>query len=126
MFKIDFFELMFLAEACIPERPIARSMFWKKMIDEYYHQMTDSERANAHRWINQNYSYEEGLKEGIEDVLLFEARYDPNNQYIVRTLFKGEEKETHCFLYKTFYHVSISRTIQDKYITSVVKKVVEE
>jgi len=40
MFKIDFFELAFLAEACIPERPIARAMFWHSLTDKYWEQMT--------------------------------------------------------------------------------------
>lgn len=123
MFKIDFFELMFLAEACIPERPIARAMFWRKMIDEYYHDMTDSERANAHRWINLNYTYERGIEDGIGDVLLFEARYNPNNQYIVKTDYKGEKKDYECFYYNNNYHTNIRTSIQEEYITSVQLKV---
>jgi len=39
-FKIDFLELYFLAEACIPPRPIARAMFWDDLCDKYYHEMT--------------------------------------------------------------------------------------
>jgi len=34
-FQIDFFELAFLAEACIPPRPIARMMFWQHLTDYY-------------------------------------------------------------------------------------------
>ena len=44
-FEIDFFEFSFLVEACIPERPIARTMFWHNVIDKYYHELTDDERA---------------------------------------------------------------------------------
>ena len=50
-FKIDFFELMFLAEVCIPQVPIARAMFFENMSDTYYHQMSPDERIKAFEWI---------------------------------------------------------------------------
>ena len=40
-FNIDFFELCFLAEACIPPRPIARAMFWDTLINEHYYNLTE-------------------------------------------------------------------------------------
>ena len=46
-FKIDFFELAFLAEACIPPVPIARAMFFADLSDKYYHQMTQEEYVLA-------------------------------------------------------------------------------
>ena len=38
-FTIDFFELMFLAESVIPERPIARSMCFDDFSEKHYHKM---------------------------------------------------------------------------------------
>lgn len=43
-FSIDFFELMFLAESVIPERPIARSMCFDSFSEVHYHKMSESQR----------------------------------------------------------------------------------
>ena len=43
-FIIDFFELMFLAESVIPERPIARSMCFDDFSERHYHKMNDNQR----------------------------------------------------------------------------------
>ena len=40
-FTIDFFELAFFAEACIPPSPIARAMFWQNLTKRYWSQMTE-------------------------------------------------------------------------------------
>ena len=58
-FSIDFFELSFLAEACIPQRPIARSMFWNNLTDVYWEQMSEQERASLFAWMNRNDYYKE-------------------------------------------------------------------
>jgi hypothetical protein len=50
-FTIDFFELAFLVEACIPPRPIARSMFFDDVSDIHYHKMTKEERQRLFDWI---------------------------------------------------------------------------
>ena len=43
-FIIDFFELMFLAESVIPQRPIARSMCFDDFSERHYHKMTENQR----------------------------------------------------------------------------------
>ena len=53
-FNIDFFELSFLAEACIPPRPIARTYFWQNLSKVYWYQMTENERERLFEWINRN------------------------------------------------------------------------
>jgi hypothetical protein len=80
-FKIDFFELAFLVEACIPPRPIAKSMFWDEVINDYYHQMTPEERIRLWEWLNKNHNYKYQLEKGNEEVEVFEARFNPDNQY---------------------------------------------
>jgi hypothetical protein len=99
-FKIDFFELAFLVEACIPPVPIARGMFWDDVINQYYHEMTSDERVRLYDWIHKSWVYSKGLKEGIEDIKVFEARFDPTNQYKVYT--KNQVFDT--FLYKGYYY----------------------
>jgi hypothetical protein len=80
-FKIDFFELAFLVEACIPPVPIARGMLWDEVINEYYHQMTPEERIRLWEWLNKNHNYKYQLEKGNEEVEVFEARFNPDNQY---------------------------------------------
>lgn len=53
-FKIDFFELAFLAEACIPPVPIARQTFWDRLIDEIYDQLNQNQRDRLFEWITKN------------------------------------------------------------------------
>ena len=126
-FCIDFFELSFLMEACIPPRPIARSMFWKRVIDEHYDDMSELERRRLWEWINRNDAFKDGVKKGNEDCLLFNARFDPDNQYKVRAKNDNEEQTSECFLWKGRYHLNSTTSILDEYVVSVnnidVKKI---
>lgn len=81
MFQIDFFEFCFLVEACIPPRPIARAMFWNKVIDQYHAQLTADQRKQLFDWISKCESFQKGIWERNEQCLLFHARFDPNNQF---------------------------------------------
>lgn len=38
-FEIDYDEFSYLVKACTPPKPICRTRFWKKLIDEYFYQM---------------------------------------------------------------------------------------
>lgn len=118
-FEIDFFELMFLAEACIYPSPIARAVFWRDMIDKYYDMMSNNQRNRAYEWINLNSKYKEGLKKGIKEVLMFEDRYNPWNQYKVTVKYEGEEEIHDAFYHKGRYHINSTTSIQEKYITKV-------
>jgi hypothetical protein len=120
-FKIDFYELSFLIEACIPKVPIARAMFWKDVIDKYYHQMTWDERARLHEWIGRNYSYENGLKNNDPDIIAFERRFNPDNQYKITTNYEGNIETKEAFLMDGKYHIKINTSILDEYITNVEK-----
>ena len=113
-FKIDFFEFSFLVEACIPPRPIARSMFWDEVINEYYHQMTSEERSRLFEWITNNGNFD--LKE--QRCQEFHARFDPNNQYKVFT-DNGEEHK--CFLLNGKYYISKNSYIGKEHIKDIKK-----
>ena len=83
--------------------------------------MTKDERERLHEWMNRNEYYKQRLKEGNEDVMIFEARFNPNNQYVVFTDYDGEKSEYQCFLYMGKYCTSIKTSILEKYIVDVNK-----
>jgi hypothetical protein len=119
-FTIDFFELAFLAEACIPPRPIARSMFWKDLTDKYWDQMSEEERIRLFDWLQLNYGYKDSL-EKQEDTQIFHARFDPDNQYMVKTNLKGNEEEHRTFKMGDTYFTNSISSIVEEYIISVEK-----
>ena len=116
-FKIDFFELCFLAEACIPERPIARAMFWHKLTDVYWEQMTPDERERMFDWMNRTDVYQDSLKKH-EDTKVFHARFDPDNQYFVTTFHNGDH---HAFIYDGKYCIGRNTWIPKEFIKSKKK-----
>jgi len=119
-FTIDFFELGFLAEACIPPRPIARAMFWQSLTDKYWFQMTQNERDRLFEWLNRNDYYKESLKEH-EDTQVFHARFNPENQYNITTVYKEKKETRQCFLYKDRYYTSTTTSVVEDYITKIDK-----
>lgn len=119
-FRIDFFELAFLAEACIPPRPIARSMFWDKLTSKYWELMTEDERARLFEWLNRNPYYKESL-EKEHQTKVFHARFDPDNQYSVDTLYNGEKGNNRCFLLNGKYYIDINISVLEEYITNINK-----
>ena len=115
-FEIDFAELSFLAEACIPPRPIARAMFWNRLISEIYNDLTLEQSSKLYSWIKRNDTFEDGIKDGNEDCLIFEARYNPDNQYEVTTEFNGEVEKHKAFKYKDKFFTTKSKWIAEEYI----------
>jgi hypothetical protein len=114
-FKIDVFELGFLAEACIPQVPIARTMFWHDMIDKYYYEMGKDEADRLHEWISRNDRYKNSL-EKHEDTQIFDARYRPDNQYQVKTKYKGKIEKHIAFKYKDAFYVGRNKSLLEEYI----------
>jgi hypothetical protein len=119
-FTIDFFELSFLAEASIPPRPIARTMFWQNLTRTYWAQMTENERARLFEWINRNPFYEESLQKN-EDTRVFHARFNPDNQYEVTTVFDGKTEKHRAFKMSETYYISLHTSVNEDYITDVAK-----
>lgn len=113
-FPIDFFEFSFLVEACIPPVPIARAMFWEQVINVHYHALTPNERQRLFEWVKHSTRFDPTN----EDCALFNARFDPANQYEVTTLHEGKEETTSCFLWKGKYHETKNRFIAPEYIIS--------
>lgn len=120
-FTIDFFELSFLAEACVPPSPIARAVFWDKLCNEYYHQMTSDERKRMYDWLLTRIN--DGRNLDNLDIQHFLARYDPDNQYRVYVKKMKPEQDydyIDCYMFKDEqYHTNKSTTV----LPEVIKKV---
>lgn len=121
-FSIDFFEFSFLVEACIPPRPIARACFWNDVIDIHYYRLSDNERSRLHEWVNRNGSFEDSLTNKNEQCELFNARFDPTNQYLITTDFNGDVTTTECFLFNERYYITSNRSVNEDYIKEIKKK----
>lgn len=119
-FEIDFFELAFLAESCIPKRPIARTMFWHDLTDKYWYQMTEGERIHLFEWLQKSWVYEESLEKEV-DTQEFHARYNPYNQYMVKVNFLGKEEDHRAFKMGDRYYVKRNTWISEECIISVEK-----
>jgi hypothetical protein len=119
-FQIDFFELAFLAEACIPPRPIARAMFWQSLTDKYWYEMTEGERIHMFEWLQKSWVYEESL-EKEEDTQVFHARFNPDNQYIIKTNYEGKAEEHRAFKMGDRYYIGRNTSISEEYIISIEK-----
>lgn len=124
-FTIDFFELAFLAEACIPPRPIARTMFWQNLTNRYWHQLNEGERVHLFEWLQKNLRYEESLAKE-EDTQIFHARFDPDNQYLVKTKYEGKEEEHRAFKRGDRYYTGTNTFVSEEFITDVEKKVFKD
>jgi hypothetical protein len=120
-FVIDFFEFAFLVCACIPPNPIARAMFWQKTIDYYYNLLTTEERNNLYEWVMREYAMKKGLEEKNEDCMLWEARFNPSNQYFVHTSYNGNSEDHPAFLYNGRYCISTKASILEQYILGISK-----
>lgn len=119
-FTIDFFELAFLAEACIPPRPIARAMFWQSLTDKYWYEMTEGQRAHLFEWLQKNWVYQESL-EKEEDTQVFHARFNPDNQYMVTTEKIGVTEVHRAFKMGDYYYIKRNTSILEEYIISIEK-----
>lgn len=115
-FNIDFFELSFLAEACIPPRPIARMSFWYKLIDFHYDKLTKEERTLLLDWITKNSSFD--IEN--EDCLLFHNRFNPTNNYKIIVEHKGNIEEYECFLHQGKYYTKSNKWINPELIKEIL------
>jgi hypothetical protein len=116
---IDFFEFSFLVSACAGRRPIARSMFFSRVIDKYYYVLSQIERDCLFDWLNRDSSFQYDLEKEEESCLLFNARFDKNNQFLVYTFFDGEEKTYETFKFEDKYYTKKGTFIAEEYITKV-------
>ena len=119
-FNIDFYELTFLAQACIPQVPIARTMFWHRLVNDIYYQLSDNDRERMYEFMKRDMS-ENQLK--LEDNEWFLDRYDKNNQYIVYVKYNnGLTEKIETFKHKDRYCVAINKWINKDNIIKTERK----
>lgn len=117
-FIIDFFELAFLTEACLPPSPIARHTFFMDVIDRHYNRMSWNQRKHLFEWIGKKLNME------YEESQIFYARFNPDNQFHINTFYEGVEGVVEAYLFKEKYWISSSRSINADYIKGVDKIVI--
>lgn len=119
-FNVNFDEFKILASVTIPPRPIARTCFWHDLTAKYWAQMTEGERAHLFEWMNRNDYYKESL-EKHDDTKVFHARFDPDNQYMVKTKYKRKKEEHRAFKLGDRFYTSLNTFIAEEYILEANK-----
>lgn len=116
-FVVNFDEFCILTEACIPTRPIARTMFFNKISDYYYNVFDDMQKEQMFNVVTKNKNF--NIKD--DDSAHFVARFSKDNQYKITTVYKGEigVKLTYKLLER--YHIDRITSILEEYITNIEK-----
>ncbi len=118
--EIDFWELLFLTETCIPPVPIARAYFWRRLIDNIYYKLSENEREKLFNFITDTNRTRFDIENN--DCKLFYDRFNPENQFIVHYDFEGKEDRIDCFLHDGKYKTAGSSHIASKYIINIENK----
>jgi hypothetical protein len=118
LFTVDFWDIMFLSESIIPEKPIARSYSFDKLSDVHYHLMNDNQREQLLRHVMKmdSFNYEN------EQLQHFVCRFSKTNQYIVHTNYNGFNTSCHAYIYNDKYHIEKDRFIAPEYIVKVEER----
>ncbi len=117
-FEIDFFEFSFLVEACIPPVPIARGMFWDRVIDVEFYRLSPNQRARLLEWIMRHPNFD------MENIHCkwFYHRFNPDNQYLVEVEHDGTVASHQAFKWiDGEYHISTSTRLAWLKIKNVTK-----
>jgi hypothetical protein len=114
-FVIDFFELAFLTEACLPKSTIARYSFFMNVIDIHYHNMSWEQRKHLFEWIGKKLNMEH------EESQIFYARFNPDNQFKITFKKMAEKESVEAFLFKNIYWISSNQKVNNDYIDSIEK-----
>jgi hypothetical protein len=95
-------------------------MFWQHLTDVYWEQMTEDQRDHLFDWLNRDDRYQKSLiAEG--ETKIFNARFDPDNQYMVHTTMNGMDNSIHTFKWNELYYVKRNTWISPEFITKVEK-----
>lgn len=82
--------------------------------------MTEGEREHLFEWLNRNPWYPESL-EKEEDTQIFHARFNPDNQYIIKTKYKRKKEEHRAFKLNDRFYTGLNTFIAEEYIIEVNK-----
>ena len=120
--ELNIFEMFYLLESCFRGSHL-RSGTIGRFVDEWYGLFTPQQRKNLRDWILRDI-YNGDFKPRFSccgDDTIFMARYNPDNQYRVKTLYDGKEEIHETFLLDGRYYTKSNRFIAEEYITSVEK-----
>lgn len=120
--ELDIFEMYYLLESCLRGSHL-RSGTIARFVDEWYDLFTPKQRKSLRDWILRDVYYGTFTPKPscCRNDEKFMARYDPDNQYRVKTLYDGEEEIHEAFLLDGRYYTKSNRFIAEEYITSVEK-----
>jgi len=79
MFTIDFFELLFLAEAYIQPNTTGRKEFWDKLVNEFYLDLTENDRRHFFLLMNRSEDFKRGYQNRDPELVLFYNRFKTEN-----------------------------------------------
>ena len=118
-FEIDFFELCVLTEACWSVGTILRATFLEVLINEHHVKMTKQQRLSfwhfLERYSKNSYSDSQMNNETRLKVL---ARFMPEMQYTVITVYEGVKNTYQAYLFADKYWINASTFIGKEHILS--------
>jgi hypothetical protein len=86
-------------------------------IENDFHQLTPRERSRVFEII----SSPSFAKKSGTDLRLMKTRFDPANQYRVKTLFQGKEEVYDCFRFEGRFHIGTQLILKESYITGIAR-----
>lgn len=82
-----------------------------------WHRLRPKERVEAFEIIRDT-SF---VKKHSKDYRLLKARFNPKNQYRVKTFYMGKENVYECFMFEGKFHTGAQLFLNENYITEVVQ-----
>ena len=122
--NLDIYELSYLLDACLRGSHL-RADTVRRFVDEFFDLLTEQQRYNLYEWsLRLTYSYEKEFRPsetccGAD--IKFMKRYDPENQYLVTTKYKGKVETYRAYKDDSRYFLKTNTFIEDVYITKVEK-----
>ena len=123
-FKVSLHQLFFLAESCVPPSGETKMIFWRSLVDTYWFEMTEKERSIFFNLMRGSKKYQESLDN--EETQIFDARFDPENQFFVFSKLGGEIKTNVTFKRLDHFYANRETLIFNEHIVSIQKIVPPE
>jgi hypothetical protein len=92
---------------------------WIKLVDKYWFGMSEESRKNLFEDWTSTPEFRDMLDK--EEVKLFFARFNPDNQFTVTTELYGTVNKHQAFKWKDGYYLGSMSKLNDEYITDIEK-----
>lgn len=92
---------------------------WTKLVDKYWHGMSEETRKETFDYWVTSSDFPTMIEK--EEVKLFHARFDPDNQFTVTTELNGTVNKFRAFKWGSKYHVGSIASIAEDFITNIEK-----